>query len=87
MLDKLELEAEIWRPVSAVLERYDALICPTMGTRGLVAGDDYVGHGLTFPSGRSAVNSADPSGKPNPSRPLRSRAQFAPAFACVGARQ
>ena len=46
MLEKLELEAEIWAPVSAVLERYEALICPTSGTRGLVAGDDYVGHGL-----------------------------------------
>ena len=25
---------------------YDALLCPTLATRGLVAGDDYVGHGL-----------------------------------------
>jgi Asp-tRNA(Asn)/Glu-tRNA(Gln) amidotransferase A subunit family amidase len=32
--------------VGALLEDYDALICPTCGTRGLEAGDDYVGHGL-----------------------------------------
>ncbi len=37
---------ELYAPVGALLERYDALICPTVGTRGLVAGDDYVDHGL-----------------------------------------
>ena len=46
MLEKLELEAAVCRPVSDVLERYDALLCPTVGTRGLLAGDSYVGHGL-----------------------------------------
>ena len=45
-LEGLELEAQLYRPVGALLERFDALICPTVGTRGLVAGDDYVGHGL-----------------------------------------
>ena len=30
-----------------LLEQYDVLVCPTIGTRGLVAGDSYVGHGLT----------------------------------------
>ena len=30
---------------SELLEEYDALVCPTAGTRGLLADDDYVGHG------------------------------------------
>ncbi len=46
MLDELGLEAQLYPPVGHLLERYDALICPTVATRGLVAGDDYVGHGL-----------------------------------------
>jgi amidase len=45
-LEGLEIEAKLYEPVGELLERYDALICPTCGTRGLVAGDDYVGHGL-----------------------------------------
>jgi Asp-tRNA(Asn)/Glu-tRNA(Gln) amidotransferase A subunit family amidase len=45
-LEGLELEARLYRPVGALLETYDALIVPTVGTRGLIAGDDYVGHGL-----------------------------------------
>jgi amidase len=45
-LDEMEAEAEVWRLVGPVFERYDAIVCPTVGTRGLVAGDDYVGHGL-----------------------------------------
>jgi len=46
LLDKLELEARLYAPVGALLEDYDALVCPTSATRGLLAGDDYVGHGL-----------------------------------------
>jgi Asp-tRNA(Asn)/Glu-tRNA(Gln) amidotransferase A subunit family amidase len=46
LLEELELEASLYRPVGALLEHYDALVCPTSGTRGLVAGDDYVGHGV-----------------------------------------
>jgi Asp-tRNA(Asn)/Glu-tRNA(Gln) amidotransferase A subunit family amidase len=46
MLEELELEARLYQPVGRLLERYDALICPTAGTRGLIAGDDYVGHAL-----------------------------------------
>jgi Asp-tRNA(Asn)/Glu-tRNA(Gln) amidotransferase A subunit family amidase len=42
----LELEARLYAPVGALLEEYDALVCPTAGTRGLLADDDYVGHGL-----------------------------------------
>lgn len=44
---KLELESALYAPVGAALERYDALICATNGTRGLAAADGYVGHGLT----------------------------------------
>jgi Asp-tRNA(Asn)/Glu-tRNA(Gln) amidotransferase A subunit family amidase len=45
-LEGLDLEARIYAPVGELLERYDALLCPTCGTRGLVAGDDYADHGL-----------------------------------------
>lgn len=33
----LELEAEIYLPLGELLERYDALVCPTMGVAGLPA--------------------------------------------------
>ena len=46
LLEKLEIEARLYTPVGALLDSYDALLCPTVGMRGLVAGDDYVGHGL-----------------------------------------
>jgi amidase len=42
----LELEARLYAPVGELLERYDALICPTVGTVGLLADDDYADHGL-----------------------------------------
>jgi amidase/aspartyl-tRNA(Asn)/glutamyl-tRNA(Gln) amidotransferase subunit A len=45
LLEKHEIEARLYLPLGALLERFDALICPTVGTTGLVAGDDYVGHG------------------------------------------
>jgi Asp-tRNA(Asn)/Glu-tRNA(Gln) amidotransferase A subunit family amidase len=45
-LEGLEIEAKLYAPVGALLESYDALICPTCGTRGLVAGDDYADHGI-----------------------------------------
>ena len=44
--DKFDLEARLYRPVGAALERYDTLICATCGTRGLIAGDSYVDHGI-----------------------------------------
>jgi amidase len=47
LLDEYRLLAKIYEPVGALLEQYDVLVCPTIGTRGLVAGDSYVGHGLT----------------------------------------
>ena len=39
------LEAELYAPVGALLEEYAALVCPTTGTRGLVAGEDYLDGG------------------------------------------
>jgi Asp-tRNA(Asn)/Glu-tRNA(Gln) amidotransferase A subunit family amidase len=47
VLEGLELEGTLYPALGDLLERYDALICATCGTRGLVAGDGYVGHGLT----------------------------------------
>jgi amidase len=46
LLDKLVIEGRLYPSLGELLERYDALVCPTVGTRGLVAGDDYAGHGL-----------------------------------------
>ena len=45
-LDGMMMETAIWAPLGELFERYDALICTTMATRGLIAGDGYVGHGL-----------------------------------------
>jgi Asp-tRNA(Asn)/Glu-tRNA(Gln) amidotransferase A subunit family amidase len=45
-LEKIELEGALYPRLGELLERYDALLCPTVGTRGLIAGDDYVDHGL-----------------------------------------
>ena len=43
---QIEAEAAIWNIVGPILESHDALLCPTVGMRGLVAGDGYVGHGM-----------------------------------------
>jgi Asp-tRNA(Asn)/Glu-tRNA(Gln) amidotransferase A subunit family amidase len=45
-LEGLEQEAAIYAPLGDLLERFDVLVCPTVGTRGFVAGDDYVDHGI-----------------------------------------
>jgi Asp-tRNA(Asn)/Glu-tRNA(Gln) amidotransferase A subunit family amidase len=45
-LEKIEIEAALYPPLGELLEGYDALLCATCGSRGLVAGDDYVDHGL-----------------------------------------
>jgi Asp-tRNA(Asn)/Glu-tRNA(Gln) amidotransferase A subunit family amidase len=42
VLDGMQLETQIWRPIGALFEQYDALILPTSATRGLVAGEGYV---------------------------------------------
>ncbi|MFF3666404.1 amidase [Microtetraspora malaysiensis] len=41
-LTGLEMEAAIYRPIGELLDRYDALICPTTGASGLRAGEEYV---------------------------------------------
>jgi len=40
-LEELTLEAALYRPVGELLERYDALICPTVATASLLANDEY----------------------------------------------
>jgi Asp-tRNA(Asn)/Glu-tRNA(Gln) amidotransferase A subunit family amidase len=47
LLEELTLQARLYEPIGALQESYDVLVCPTVATRGLVAGDSYVGHGLT----------------------------------------
>jgi amidase len=47
LLEALVMEAKIYEPVGSLFENYDALVCPTNGTRGLLADDDYVGHGIS----------------------------------------
>lgn len=42
----LEAEAAVWDAIAPILETHDALLCPTVGMRGLVAGDEYADHGL-----------------------------------------
>ncbi|MCC5581160.1 amidase [Microtetraspora sp. AC03309] len=41
-LTGLEMEAAIYRPIGELLDRYDALICPTTGAPGLRAGEEYI---------------------------------------------
>ncbi|HEY6758008.1 MAG TPA: amidase [Baekduia sp.] len=47
LMEKQTLEAELYAPVGALLEDYDLLLCPTVATRGLVAGESYVDTPLT----------------------------------------
>ncbi|MFA4930124.1 MAG: amidase family protein, partial [Patulibacter sp.] len=47
VLDGLELESGLHAALASTFADYDALICPTVGASGFVAGDDYVDHGLT----------------------------------------
>jgi amidase len=46
LLEEFTLEAQVYEPIGALLEDFDVLVCPTLGARGLVAGDSYIGHGL-----------------------------------------
>jgi len=46
MIEGLGMEAAIWNELAAAFERFDVILTPTVGTRGLIAGDDYVGHGI-----------------------------------------
>lgn len=40
--DGLVKEGEFYLPLGQLLDEYDVLICPTMGTTGFMAGEDYV---------------------------------------------
>ena len=41
----MELEGRLYNPLGELLVDYDAMICPTMGTRGYPVGEDYVDTG------------------------------------------
>jgi Asp-tRNA(Asn)/Glu-tRNA(Gln) amidotransferase A subunit family amidase len=43
----LEVEAKVHRALATAFDEHDALICPTLGTTGFVAGDNYTDHGIT----------------------------------------
>jgi Asp-tRNA(Asn)/Glu-tRNA(Gln) amidotransferase A subunit family amidase len=43
VIEGMEIETQIWRPIGALFEQYDTLIVPTAATRGLIAGEGYVG--------------------------------------------
>jgi Asp-tRNA(Asn)/Glu-tRNA(Gln) amidotransferase A subunit family amidase len=43
----LGLESKVHLALATAFEGRDALICPTLGTTGFVAGDDYADHGIT----------------------------------------
>ncbi|HEX5016358.1 MAG TPA: amidase [Actinomycetes bacterium] len=46
VLEGMQVETELWRPIGALFEQYDVLIAPTSASRGFVAGDGYVGKGF-----------------------------------------
>jgi aspartyl-tRNA(Asn)/glutamyl-tRNA(Gln) amidotransferase subunit A len=41
-LEGLDIEGRVYAELGPILERYDALICPTVAVPGLLAGSDYV---------------------------------------------
>jgi Asp-tRNA(Asn)/Glu-tRNA(Gln) amidotransferase A subunit family amidase len=43
VLHGLEMEGELWRPLGAIFEEYDAFICATWAVTGLAAGDSVLG--------------------------------------------
>ena len=44
--DGLVREMELWTPLARLFATYDVLLCPTVAHTGLLAGDDYVDHGV-----------------------------------------
>ncbi len=54
-----ELEAELYAPVGALLERYDALITPTCRVSALEAGEDYVDAPILTAAGEVLGNDMD----------------------------
>ncbi len=53
-LEGLDAEATIYAPLGVLLEDYDALLAPTFGAQGLVAGDDYLSS--TIPVGDASYH-------------------------------
>jgi aspartyl-tRNA(Asn)/glutamyl-tRNA(Gln) amidotransferase subunit A len=47
LLGGMVLETTVHQALASVFADHDALICPTLGATGFVAGDDYVDHGIT----------------------------------------
>ena len=43
----LTIETQVHLALASVFTNYDALICPTLGSTGFVAGDNYTEHGVT----------------------------------------
>ena len=43
-IEGLEIEGEIYAELGLLLDDFDALLCPTNGINGLIAGEDYVDH-------------------------------------------
>jgi aspartyl-tRNA(Asn)/glutamyl-tRNA(Gln) amidotransferase subunit A len=43
VLHGLETEGELWAPLGALFETYDALVCPTWAVTGIPAGDSFIG--------------------------------------------
>lgn len=50
--DGLVREMELWTPLAQLFATYDVVLCPTVAHTGLLAGDDYVDHGVMV-EGRS----------------------------------
>jgi Asp-tRNA(Asn)/Glu-tRNA(Gln) amidotransferase A subunit family amidase len=46
LLEEFVLQAQVCEPIGDLLERYDAMVCPTVTSTGLVAGESYVGKGV-----------------------------------------
>ncbi|BBZ32363.1 amidase [Mycolicibacterium confluentis] len=48
MAQAFDAEAEFFRPLSTIFTEYRALLCPTLATVSLEAGDSYLGYGPTI---------------------------------------
>jgi len=48
LLEEFVLQAQVCEPLGAVLDRFDVLICPTVASTGLLAGESYVGKSVTI---------------------------------------
>lgn len=45
LMHTIEVESRAWEAFATLFARYDAVLCPTQGLLGFVAGDDYADHG------------------------------------------